>query len=156
MADDPAEGLGPLDLAAAVRAETDTQAERSLLETRHFVAGHARAWRDPSSVAYAAVYEFGSPADAAAYLVDGFVTLESRGARVYDVPTPTGGRGFSQGAERDIAHGVAFVRGARFFLVIESGSGRTAPAADGAAALARAVEQLAGERGGQHERDAPS
>ena len=120
--------LGPLDLAAAAAAEADTPAERALLETRHFRRGHARGWRGPEGqVGYASVYEFATPADAAAYLVDGVTTIESRGARVYDVATPEGGRGFSQaeqgaaGEGSTVSHGVVFVEGARFFLVFLSG-----------------------------------
>ena len=143
LADDPARALGPLDLAAAARVEQDEPAERSLLETRHFEAGHSRAWRhDDGRVAYAAVYRFATPADAAAYLVDGFITLEGRGAAVYDVADPPGARGFSQAAATegtsDVAHGVAFVRDRHFFLVVESATS-SAATASGAQALARAL-----------------
>ena len=127
--DDAARRLGPLDLAAAAAAEADTPAERALLETRHFRRGHARGWRGPDGqVGYASVYEFASPGDAQAYLVDGVTTIEGRGARVYDVATPTGGRGFSQagqpaaGQGSTVSHGVVFVDGARFFLVFVSGT----------------------------------
>jgi hypothetical protein len=128
-ADDPKRRLGPLDLAAAAAAERDTPAERALLETRHFRRGHARAWRGPDGqVGYASVYEFATPADAAAYLVDGITTIEARGARIYDVaePAPAGGKGFSQvaqagaGTASTVSHGVVFVDGTRFFLVFVS------------------------------------
>ena len=128
-ADDPARRLGALDLAAAAEAEADTSAERSLLETRHFRRGHARGWRGPDGqVGYASVYEFASPADASAYLVDGVTTIEARGARVYDVAAPPGATGFSQaeqtaaGEGSTVSHGVVFADGARFFLVFVSGS----------------------------------
>jgi hypothetical protein len=142
--DDPGRGLGPLDLATAVALEQDPAAERALLETRRFQSGHARAWRSGAGVVvYAAVYGFASPADAAAYLVDGFLTLESRGARVSDVADPPGGRAFSQAAsDRDgsrVAHGVAFTRGDRFFLVFES-SRTSAATAEHAAGVARTVD----------------
>lgn len=126
-ADDPARRLGPLDLAAAAAAEADVPAERALLETRRFRRGHARGWRGPDGqVGYASVYEFAAPADAAAYLVDGITTIEARGARVYDVADPAGGKGFSQagqaaaGEGSTVSHGVAFVDGPRFFLVFVS------------------------------------
>lgn len=149
IADDPARRLGPLDLAAAAAIEADEPAERALLETRSFRAGHARAWRaDPGKVAYASVYEFASPADAEAYRLDGLTTIEARGARLYDVEAPAGGRGFSQaeqahaGAGSTVAHGVTFVRGARFFLVfVTSPDSSLGPgdAATAAAAVASAV-----------------
>lgn len=127
--DDAGRRLGPLDLAAAAAAERDTPAERALLETRDFRRGHARAWRGTGGqVGYASVYEFASPEDAAAYLVDGVTTIEARGARVYDVAQPAGGRGFSQagqaaaGEGSTVSHGVVFVDGARFFLVFVSGN----------------------------------
>ena len=127
--DDPQRRLGPLDLAAAAAAEADTPAERALLETRRFRRGHARGWRGPAGqVGYASVYEFASAADAAAYLVDGVTTIEARGARVYDVAAPAGGKGFSQagqaaaGEGSTVSHGVVFVEGDRFFLVFVSGS----------------------------------
>jgi hypothetical protein len=116
--------LGPLDLRAAAAVEGDEPAERALLETRRFQRGHARAWRGPGgTVAHASVYVFATSADAEAYRVDGLTTIEARGARVYDVDAPAGGRGFSQagqaeaGAGSTVAHGVTFVRGDRFHLV---------------------------------------
>jgi hypothetical protein len=126
--DDAARRLGALDLAAAAAAETDTSAERALLETRHFTRGHARGWRGPDGqVGYASVYEFATPQDAAAYLVDGITTIEARGARIYDVAAPAGGKGFSQAAQAaageasTVSHGVVFVDSTRFFLVFVSG-----------------------------------
>ena len=149
LADDHDDGLGPLDLDTAVAVEEDPSAERALLETRRFRAGHARAWRAAGRdggnglVVYAAVYRFASAEDAAAYLTDGFLTLESRGARVSDLAGPPGARAFSQAASDDdgsrVAHGVAFVRGDRFFLVFES-SRTSAATAEHAAAVARTVD----------------
>lgn len=149
IADDPARRLGPLDLATAAAIEADESAERALLETRSFRAGHARAWRaDARKVAYASVYEFASPADAEAYRLDGLTTIEARGARLYDVEVPAGGRGFSQaeqaeaGAGSTVAHGVTFVRGSRFFLVfVTSPDSSLSPgdAATAAGAVASAV-----------------
>lgn len=151
LADDRGDGLGPLDLDTAVAVEQDPSAERALLETRRFRAGHARAWRamrdgDTGStglVVYAAVYRFASPGDAAAYLTDGVLTLEARGARISDVADPPGARAFSQAASDEsgsrVAHGVAFVRGDRFFLVFES-SRTSAATAEHATAVARAVD----------------
>ena len=146
VADDGGGALGALDLDRAAAAEPDEDAERALLETRHFEAGHARAWRDPAAdvVVYAAVYRFASPADASAYLVDGFITLEGRGARVYDVADPAGGRGFSQAQSNvgggDVAHGVAFTRGEHFFLVFAT-SKTSAVTVDDAQRLARTVDE---------------
>lgn len=149
IADDPARRLGPLDLAAAAAIESDEPAERALLETRCFQAGHARGWRAGEKVAYASVYEFATPADAEAYRLDGLTTIEGRGARLYDVEAPAGGRGFSQaeqaqtGAGSTVAHGVTFVRGARFFLVFVTSPDSSLGPAD-AATAAGAVASAAG------------
>lgn len=121
--DDARPGLGPLDLDAAARVEADTSAERSVLATRRFRGGLARAWRSPEGdELYTAVYEFADDAGAAAYLQDGLVTLEGRAAEVYPVEGLPGATGFSQ-AERRAAgavtsHGVVFARGPRFHLVV--------------------------------------
>ena len=127
--DDAARRLGPLDLAAAAAGAGEPSARRALLASRHFRRGHARGWRGPDGqVGYASVYEFASPADASAYLVDGTTTIEARGARVYDVAAPAGGKGFSQAGQRaegeasTLSHGVVFVDGSRFFLVFVSGN----------------------------------
>lgn len=148
--DDPTRRIGPLDLATAAAIEADEPAERALLETRRFRAGHARAWRSgEAKVAYASVYEFATPAGAEAYRVDGLTTIEGRGARLYDVDLPAGGRGFSQaeqaraGAGSTVAHGVTFVRGARFFLVFVSSPDSSLGPAD-AAAAAQAVASAVG------------
>ena len=145
VADDPARRLGPLDLRTAAAIEEDEPAERALLETRRFQRGQARAWRGPGEgqLAYASVYEFASPADAAAYLADGLTTIEARGARVYPVEAPAGGRGFSQ-AERatgtsgsTVSHGVVVTVGARFALVfVTSRDSSLGPADASAAAVA--------------------
>lgn len=112
-----------LDLDAAAAIEEDTAAERSLLETRGFVAGATRAWRDAADhVVVATVYEFATPEDAALYLQDGFITLEGFAATPFDVPGTPGARGFTQGgADGYLSHGVAFVRGSRWFLVFVDG-----------------------------------
>jgi hypothetical protein len=146
--DDPARHLGPLDLAAAAAAEQDSTAERALLETRHFQRGHARGWRGPDGqVGYASVYEFASAADASAYLVDGVETISARGARLYDVESPAGAKGFSQAGRGEssatVSHGVVFVRGARFVLVFVTGTDSSVDPGD-AAAAARAVEGSVG------------
>jgi hypothetical protein len=93
-------------------------------------------------VAYASVYEFATAADAAAYLNDGLTTIEARGARVYPVESPAGGRGFSQ-AERasssagsTVSHGVVFTSGARFALVFVTSRDSSLGPADAAAAAA--------------------
>jgi hypothetical protein len=142
--DDPAKHLGPLDLAAAASAEQDEMAERSVLETRHFQRGHARGWRGPDGqVGYASVYEFATPEDATAYLGDGIITISARDARVYDVDSPAGAKGFSQAARGEsgtVSHGVVFVRGNRFVLVFVSGGDSKVDPGD-AAAAARSVER---------------
>jgi hypothetical protein len=149
--DDPAHQLGPLDLNAASEAEQDSSAERALLETRQFTRGQARAWRSQASeVAYSSVYEFATNAGAAAYLSDGMTTIEARGARLYEVQDLPGARGFSQAdqssAGSSVSHGVAFVRGARFYLVFVSGrDSRTG--ADEARAAALAVNRNAAATG---------
>lgn len=148
--DDPARHLGPLDLRAAAAIERDEPAERALLETRHFVGGHARAWRAAGGrVAYASVYEFRTAADAAAYLQDGLTTIEARGARLYPVDAPAGGRGFSQAAQATsaagstVSHGVVLTRGARFALVFVSSPDSSLGPAD-ASAAASAVASVVG------------
>jgi len=144
--DDVDKALGPLDLATAAAIEQDTHAERALLETRQFEVGHARGWRhDDGRTAYVAAYRFGSAADADAYLVDGFITLEGRGARVYPVTEVPGARGFSQAATQgetsEVAHGVAFVRGDVFFLAVIGATSSAADAND-AVALAQQVDAV--------------
>ncbi|MEA3075466.1 MAG: hypothetical protein QOF60_374 [Actinomycetota bacterium] len=149
--DSPGRHLGPLDLQAAAAAEKDEPAERSLLETRHFLRGQARAWSASGGrTAYAAVYEFASPADATAYLGDGLLTIEARGARVYDVPDIAGAHGFSQAGDGEksdsasvVSHGLVFVRGPRFYLVFVSGpSSSVTP--DDARSVAAAVVLASG------------
>jgi hypothetical protein len=116
-----------LDLDAAAAIEQDAAAERSLLETRGFVAGATRAWRDAADhVVVATVYEFATPEDAALYLQDGFITLEGFAAAPFDVPDTPGARGFTQdGPDGYRSHGVAFVRGSRWFLVFVDGPPET-------------------------------
>jgi hypothetical protein len=148
IADSPGRHLGPLDLPAAAAAEKDEPAERALLETRHFVRGQARAWSASGArTAYAAAYEFASPADATAYLGDGLLTIEARGARVYDVADVAGAHGFSQagdGQQSDsasvVSHGLVFVRGPRFYLVFVSGPS-SAVTPDDARSAAAAVDR---------------
>jgi hypothetical protein len=146
--DSPGRHLGPLDLRAAAAAEKDEAAERSLLETRHFLRGQARAWSASGGrTAYAAVYEFASSADATAYLGDGLITIEARGARVYDVADIAGAHGFSQAGDGEaadsasvVSHGLVFVRGARFYLVFVSGPS-SAVTPDDARSVAAAVDR---------------
>ena len=116
-----------LDLEAAAAIEQDADAERSLLETRGFVAGATRAWRDAADhVVVATVYEFATPEDAALYLQDGFITLEGFAAAPFDVPDTPGARGFTQdGPDGYRSHGVGFVRGPRWFLVFVDGPPET-------------------------------
>lgn len=121
-------GLGSVDLDEAAAVEDDPEAERALLETRGFERGFAQAWESAGGVvAYTMVYRFATAGGAAAYLTDGFITLEARGAGIYDVAEVQGARGFSQVDRREsgsvVAHGVAWVRHTDFFLVFTSGPG---------------------------------
>lgn len=146
--DDARTGLGALDLDAAADAEVDTSAERSVLATRRFRRGVARAWRSQHDASatfdevYVAVYEFADSKGAVAYLGDGLVTLEGRAAARYPVDNLDGATGFSQ-AERHpggalTTHGVVFVRGTHFFLVLTA-SPRPGSTPTEAAALARTL-----------------
>jgi hypothetical protein len=142
--DDQRAGLGPLDLDAAARVEADTSAERSLLATRGFRRGLARAWRTQAGdELYQAVYEFGDEAGAAAYLQDGLITLEGSGATRYPVEGVPGATGFSQAERRPTgavtSHGVVFVRGPRFFLVFAS-SARPGTTPGAVAEVAKAAD----------------
>jgi hypothetical protein len=137
-------GLGAIDLAEAASAEEDTSAETSLLLTRGFRGGVGRAWRTQSGdEVYEAVYEFRDEPSAAAYLKDGLITLEGRGAQLYPVEAVPGSTGFSQAERRAggavTSHGVAFVRGPRFFLVFAS-SARPGTTPAQASELARAAD----------------
>ncbi len=128
-------GLGSVDLAEAAAVEDDPEAERALLETRRFERGFARAWEGAGGiVAYAMVYRFATAKGAGAYLTDGFITLEARGAGIYDVAEVQGARGFSQVDRREsgsvVAHGVAWVRHTDFFLLFTSGPGSMVTADD--------------------------
>ncbi|HEX2040150.1 MAG TPA: hypothetical protein VHF47_10510, partial [Acidimicrobiales bacterium] len=133
--------------------EADTAAERSLLATRRFRGGVARAWRHPDGdELYAAVYEFADEAGAAAYLRDGLVTLEGRAAQLYPVEALPGATGFSQAERRAAgavtAHGVVLTRANRFWLVVAASArpGSTpAPVAD----AARQFVSLASPAGGE-------
>jgi hypothetical protein len=112
------DGGGPLDLDAAAAAETDPDAERALLETRGFVAGTERRFRDGDRVVYLASYEFTDGAGAAAYLVDGTEHVTARGADQFDVPLD-GAVGFTTvDPDGFTAHAVAYTSGARWFLVL--------------------------------------
>lgn len=142
-ADEDAPGLGPLDLQEAAAVEADPYAERALLQTRGFERGYARAWTAADGrVLYAMVYEFVAAGAAAAYLDDGFITLEGRGTRLYDVAEVAGARGFSQvtrdGGESLVSHGVAWTDDDRFFLVFASAPGSRATPGD-AVAVARSI-----------------
>lgn len=137
-------GLGSIDLAEAASAEADTSAEKSLLLTRGFRGGVGRAWRtEAGNEVYEAVYEFRDEPSAAAYLKDGLITLEGRGAQQYPVEAVPGSTGFSQAERRPAgavtSHGVVFVRGHRFFLVfVSSAKPGTTPAQ--AAEVAQAAD----------------
>jgi hypothetical protein len=112
------DGGGPLDLDAAAETEVDADAERALLETRGFVTGVERRFRDGERVVYLASYEFRDTGQAAAYLVDGSETLAARDADPIDVPLD-GAVGFTTvDPDGFTAHAVAYTRGTRWFLVL--------------------------------------
>lgn len=123
LPEDPARGLGPLDLAVAAALEQDEMAERALLETRGFEAGYARGWKHPDGrTAYAAVYRFPNRAAAEAYQRDGTITLEGRGVSQARLEHPAGALAFRQVLEAPtgarVADSVAIVRDRFFALVI--------------------------------------
>lgn len=151
LEDDLTRGLGPLDLRRAAALEHDEPAERALLETRGFEAGHARGWRHHDGrSAYAAVYRFPSAAAAEAYRTDGTITLEGRGVRQVELERPAGALAFQQVLERTdgarVARAVALVRGRHFALVIVTGRSST-PSAGDAEGLAVAVADLMDRQG---------
>lgn len=129
--DTGAKATGALDLDAAVAAEADTQAERSLLETRHFQVGYGRAFTSDETDVYMVVYAFADEEDAALYLVDGFITLQGRGVDTYDVSDVPDARGFTQadddGEKPGVIHGVAFAKGPRFVLVFTRSASTSTP-----------------------------
>lgn len=116
---------------AAVAAESDAQAERALLETRHYEAGYARAFTNGSTDVYMAIYDFGSAQDASLYMTDGFINLYGKGASTYDVVGVPGGKGFSNGTESNgspaIVHGVAFSKSDRFVLAFTRSASTSTP-----------------------------
>ena len=135
-----------LDLAGAAALEEDTAAERSLLETRGFVRGTSRAWRnDDRDVALVTLYEFADAAGAAAYLADGAEHLQARGAQTFDVADLPEALGFTQVDETSegafTGHGVAFARGNRYVLVVV-GSSSSGVTTDDARRLAVAQAAL--------------
>jgi hypothetical protein len=126
---DTGPGRGPLDLERAASAEPDVQAERALLETRGFMFGLGRLWKGAAKdTVYSAVYDFASPEGAAAYLEDGALTLEAKGASLYPVEGLAGARGFSLAERRSATgasvttHGVTFVVGVHFHLLFHATS----------------------------------
>lgn len=130
--DTGARATGSLDFEAAVAAETDTQAERALLATRHYQAGYARSFVNGTTHVYMAVYDFRDADDAALYLEDGMITLYGKGAGTYDVDRVPGGRGFSIGIDNEdgasVVHGVAFAKQSRFVLTFTRSSSTSTPA----------------------------
>jgi hypothetical protein len=133
---------GPLDLEAAAREERDVEAERSLLQTRHFVAGEQGAWTNPDDdVVVVTLYRFATPGDAAAYLADGREAVEARAVQPFAVPDIPGAFGFTSVDDRgDVpftAHAVAFTNGDVYALV-NVGSNRSGPTPDEARQIAAA------------------
>ena len=134
-------GAGPLDLESAAALESDTEAERALLETRGFQQGLSRAWVSAGEdVAYVAVYRFADATQAQGYLADGSETLAARGATPFPVPGVAGAVGFTTVEPDDqgtfTGHAVSFTRGADWFLVL-TGSRSDAPTDEGARTLAK-------------------
>ncbi|MEO7804855.1 MAG: hypothetical protein ABIS70_10150 [Actinomycetota bacterium] len=132
VADPDLFAVGPLDLEAAAAEEDDVEAERSLLITREFQRGYAKAWTNATEdVVVATVYLFAEPRGAKAYLDDTLISLEGTGAQRVEITTPPGGAAFSQTDEDDqgtlVTHGVVFVSGDLFLALLGSttGSGLT-------------------------------
>ena len=118
---------GALDLDAAAGLEVDAAAERSLLQTRHFEGGYNRSFDAPGgAVAYLQVYEFASAADAEAYLEDGAEAATAAGARPFEVAAIENAVGLTSVDETEegafTGHVVAFVHGARHWLVVVGGT----------------------------------
>lgn len=147
--DDAAVGAGLMDLEGAAAAESDSDAERALLETRGFVRGASRAWCTPDDdIVYLAAYDFATARGAAAYLTDGLERLDARGAARFPVPQVADAKGFTSvdgtGDEAFTAHAVVFTRDMRWFLVLvgsPSASRTTAEAIEVATALDRHLHQ---------------
>jgi hypothetical protein len=129
--DTGAKATGTLDINAAVAAESDQQAERALLETRHFEAGYARAFTNGEVDAYMAVYDFRNADDARLYAQDGIINLTGKGAGIYEIAEIPGAQGFSQSTNADtrpaVVHGVVFAKGDRFVLVLTRSPSTTTP-----------------------------
>jgi hypothetical protein len=134
-------GAGPLDLDAAAAGEEDATAERSLLQQRRFEGGASRAWLDPQqAVAYVAIYDFASEADAEAYRDEARSRLAARGASPFEVPDVAGATGHATVEEGPSgtfrAAAVSFTRGRRWVLALV-GSPQGADGTEQAVALAR-------------------
>lgn len=146
LSDDPAKGLGPIDLEVAASLERDAMAERSLLQTRRFEAGHARGWRHPDGrTAYAVVYRFPTSAEAEAYRRDGSIILDGRGVKQSPLEHPPGAVAFRQALEGGggsrVAEAVVLVRDRYFVLIIVSGPSSPSDARS-AESLAVTVSEL--------------
>lgn len=116
--------VGPLDLEAAAASEPDREAERSLLVTRGFERGYAKAWTRTDDLVMALVYRFASAEGAEAYLRDGLELALGRGAEPFDVAEVDGAHGFSRVEDGPlVAHAVVYVRGRDFFLVLLASPG---------------------------------
>jgi hypothetical protein len=110
-----------LDIDAAANIQPDPTEELPLLETRGFVGGWTRAFRnDQRDVVVATVYQFANHTEAAFYLEDGLITIGGYGGQFFEVPDIVGSRGFRQEIDGDeplLSVGITFVRDRRWFLV---------------------------------------
>lgn len=135
--------VGPLDLEAAAASEPDREAERSLLVTRGFERGYARAWTRTDDLVMVLVYRFASAEGAEAYLRDGLELALGRGAEPFEVAGVDGAHGFSRVEEAGdgplVAHAVVYVRGRDFFLVLVASPGPGLGAEDARTLVRRQV-----------------
>ncbi len=120
-----------VDIETAAQRQPDPSEEGPLLETRGFLGGWSRVFRnDTQDVVVAQVYEFKSPTDADFYLEDGFITLTGHGAQFFDLESLPGVRGFRQDGADDIGpivnFGLAYSERNRWYLLTLTGDPETA------------------------------
>ncbi len=129
-----------LTLIDAAELQPDPTEEVALLETRGYLGGWTRAFRNEANdVAVTAVYEFADPTEAAFYLEDGLITIGGYGGSFFEVDGLPGVRGFAQHFGQDggaaaadggddggvLALGAAFHAGPRWYLVYLVGDPET-------------------------------
>ncbi len=120
-----------LDIDAASNRQPDPTEERPLLETRGYLGGWSRVFRnDTQDVVVAQVYEFATEQDASFYLEDGFITLTGHGAEFFDLESLVGVRGFRIDGADEIGpivnYGLAYAEQNRWYLLTLTGDPDTA------------------------------